>query len=338
VSTYIPKYKLIWVLSAFQCQKQKFVVCLLVDCTFRQNSKCPTDVTLCSAATASVNCSSLFWLNAKCPTSVPLYSDGRASVQQTFHSILLEQHMFNKCSTLVCWKGKCPTSFPIYSGWIASVQQVPHSVLLEHQVSNNCCTLFWWNGKCPQIFHAILVEQQMSNTCATPFYWKGRCRPTLFYWKGRCPTSVPLYSTGTEGVQQASHSILLERQVSNKCLTLLHWKSRCPTSVPLYISQGPCSRRDIPEDPGWNSYQNILSGLLQCVANFHILSQASSLIIHFAPRGKRTAYPIQGKPPYVFRTDGCTSSEPYESRNGQREDNQVFTVLQQVVYVVTTEY
>ena len=125
-----------------------------------------------------------------------------------------------------------------------------HSSPLERQVSNKFSNLFWLNSKCPtsaplcsagtssvqQLLHPVLMERQVS-------------------------TNISRNSGGTANVQHvchsillerqvSSHSILLERQVSNKCLTLLHWKSRCPTSVPLYISQGPCSRRDVPEDPG----------------------------------------------------------------------------------------
>ena len=168
----------------------------------------------------------LFCWNSKCQTSGSLYSGGTACVQQIFHSILLEQH---------------------------KVQQVFHFILLERQVSKKFSTLFWLNSKCPTI-----VALCSGGTASVHKYF------TLFWWNSKCPASVPLYSTAKAGVQQVSHSILLEQHVSIKCPTL-HFT-------------GPDSRRDVLEDPGSNSYHNILSGLLQCVANFHILPQASSLI------------------------------------------------------------
>ena len=131
-------------------------VFLLVDCPFLQNSKCPTDVILCSA--------------------------GTASVQQIFHSILLEQQVSNKCSTLFWLNGKCQTSIPLYSAGTASVQQLLHSVLVERQVSTNISRYSGGKANVQQVSHSVLLQRQVSNKC-----------PTLFYWNGKCPTSVPLF-------------------------------------------------------------------------------------------------------------------------------------------------
>ena len=229
-------------------------VCLLVDCPFRQNRKCPTDVTLRSA--------------------------GTASVKQLFQSILVEQQVSNKCSTLFWWNSKCLTNIPLHSSGTAYVQQFFYSILVEQQVSNKCCTLFCWNIECPTI-----VALCSGGKASVHKYF------TQFWWNSKCPTHVPLYSTGKAGVQQVCHTILLEQQVSKRCPTLFYWIGRCPTSVPIYstgtagvqqVSHSTFHRTPFKTWRTWGSrfklLSKILSGSLQCVVNFHILPQATSLI------------------------------------------------------------